>query len=225
MPTFSTDFAPPPQVSGLEIEADLARSVVTLTWDVTPTAEVDFGGYRVYRSTDGLTFTQVAAMSATTDVSYEDFEAPLGVSLTYRVTQSNLDFESEPAEGSVMLDSRAWWIVVPEDDSMTFPIPKIRGASVMTTKAQDVFRAIGRPASLVVGDVVHTDDGSLSFLVMPDNPSMVSLLKRVMAKMQGTVILKSPDGEIHYVQYGDMSRTYTNIPGMLEVTIPFYGAS
>lgn len=124
-----------------------------------------------------------------------------------------------------MLDSRAWWVVVPEDESLIFPIPKVRAASVSTAKTQDVFRAIGRSAAVVVGDVVHTDSGSLRFLVMPDNPGMVALMKRVMAKMEGTIILKSPDGEIHFVQYGDMSRTYTNVPGMFEVTIPFFGAS
>lgn len=226
MPLFTTSFAPPPEVGNLEIEVDLTFSRVVLTWDVSPTAEIDFGGYRVYRSSDnGVTWILLAVISGINTVTYEDFEAPLNQSLLYRVTQSNLDFESDPVEAGADMASTMWWVVVPDDSSLTFPIPKVRGASLTSPKVQDFYTPIGRPTRVAVGDVVLTETGELSFLAMPDNPGMVALLKRVQARMDGAIILKAPDGGVHRVQYGDMIRTFTNIPGMQEITIPFVGVS
>lgn len=226
MPTFETDFAPPTAVTGLTIEASIVESVVRISWDPTAIAEVDFGGYRVYRSLDsGATFELLALLPGVNDVEYEDFAAPLNVVMVYRVTQSNLDFESDPVEGSVELASLQWWVVSPGDESLTFAIPKVRAASLTSPKVQEVFSPIGRPTRVVVGDVVQTEEGSLSFLAMPDNPGMVALLKRIQAQMEGAITLKSPDGVVHSVQFASMTRTYTTVPGMQEITIPFTGVA
>lgn len=224
MPTFSTTFTPPPAPSGLTIEADLDLSAVHLTWDASAVAQVDFAGFRVYRSRDnGVTFELLAVLPLVTDTEYHDYEAPLNVTLVYRLTQSNLDFESEPVEGTVELSSLMWWVVVPGDIELTFPIPKVRAASMTSTKVQDVYSPIGRPTRIAVGDVVQTESGELSFLAMPDNPGLAALLRRVQARMDGAVILKAPDSVVHHVQYGDMTRAFTNIPGVQELTIPFTG--
>lgn len=225
MPTFVTDFAPPPDPSGFELAVDLPLSVVHLTWDTAAIAEVDFGAYRIYRSTDGVAWVTLATITDINDVDYDDFEAPLNVSLTYRMTQSNLDFESNPVEGSVLLDSRQWWVVTPNDPSLTFAIQKVTSASLSSEKVQDFYVAVGRPGRIAVGDVVLSESGQLSFLVMPDNAGMVALLKRLQALMDGYIILKAPDGAIHHVQYGDMSRSFTKIEGLQEITIPFTGVS
>lgn len=226
MPTFTTSFAPPPAVSGLAIEADLDFSRVVLTWDVSPTADVDFGGYRVYRSLDnGVTFTLLTLIAEKTSVTYSDYEAPLNTSLLYRVTQANLDFESDPVDAATDMTSLQWWVVVPDDSSLTFPIPKVTSASLTSPKVQEFYSPIGRPTRVAVGDVVLTEEGQLSFIVMPDNTGMIALLKRVQARMDGGILLKSPDGTVHTVQYGDMSRNFTNITGLQEVSIPFTGVS
>lgn len=224
MPTFFTSFMPPSAVSGLTVEADIVASAVRLSWDVTAIADVDFGGYRVYRSTDGVTYTEIALLGNTTDVEYDDFSAPLNVALFYRVTQSNLDFESDPVEATVMLESLAWWVVTPGDTSLTFAVTRVRGAVLRSPKVQDEFSPVGRTTRLVVGDVVQTEEGDLRFLVMPDQPEMVALLKAIQARMEGTVTLKSPDGGVHQVQFRDMTRSFTNVNGMQEISIPFVGA-
>lgn len=224
MPTFTTEFTPPPEPSGLVIEADLEASAIRLSWDPTTILEADFDGYRVYRSEDGVTWELLATLTGVNDVSYDDFEAALNKVLSYRVTQSNVDFESAPAEGSAELVSRTWWAVTPDDGSLTFPIPKVRGASMTSPKVQEVYSPIGRPTRIVVGDVVQTEEGELSFLVMPDQPGQVALLKRLQARMDGVLILKAPDGVVHRVQYGDMTRSFTRVEGLQEVTIPFIGA-
>lgn len=223
MPTFLTDFTPPPAPSGLEIEADVDASSVRLTWDPSAVPQVDFAGFRVYRSIDnGLNFELLAVLPLVGDVSHEDFGAPLNVPLVYRLTQSNLDFESDPVEGTVSLSSPRPQVVVPGDPSNTFSIPKVRALSLTSPKTQDEFRPIGRPGALVVGDVVHAETGSITFLAMPDNLAMVSLMKRIQGRMEGTILLKLTDGSVWPVQYGAMTRVFTDWGGQ-EISIPFTG--
>ena len=226
MPVFSTDFAPPDPPSGFTIFADIEASAVRLAWEASTIAQVDFNGFRVYRSLDGgTTWHLMRTYPLVSDTSHDDFETPLNVSALYRVTQSNLDLESDPAEGATELASRAWWVVFPNDSALTFPIAKVRGAQATSHKVQEVFGPIGRPEKLVVGDVVRTEDGSLTFLVMPDQPGMVALLKMVQSRMDGSILLKAPDGVNHHVQLGDMSRAFTNIEGLQELTLSWLGAS
>lgn len=223
MPTFTTSFTPPDPVGGFLIEAVLNESVVNLSWDPLSIADVDFGGYRVYRSDDGVTFRLLALLTGVNDVEYHDYTCPLNTTAVYRVTQANLDFESDPVEGTVELASNQWWCVTPDDPSLTFPIRKIRGATLTSPKVQDLYAPIGRETRVAVGDVVQTEEGELSFLVMPDNPGMVALLKRVQARMDGGILLKAPDSLVHQVQYGSMTRSFTAIEGLQELTLPFAG--
>lgn len=224
MPGFSTSFTPPDPVSGLEVAADLEASAIRLSWDTTAIAEVDFGGYRVYRSTDGVNYTELVLLPGVNDVEYDDYEAPLNEALRYRVTQSNLDFESAPVEATVSLDSQAWWVVRPDNESLTFAITKIRAAPLTRPKVQDLYTPIGRPTRLAVGDVALTEEGAVTFLVMPDDEGKIALLHGIQEQMEGSILLKAPDGVVHRVQFGDMTRSFTNIPGLFEVTLPFFGA-
>src|SRR5687767_14622902 len=184
MPTFTTNFAPPSIPSGLVLDADIDASVVRLSWDPSNVAAVDFAGFRVYRSADGgVTFTLLQVLGGVDEVAYADYLAPLNANLVYRLTQSNIDFESDPAEGTIELPSARWQVVRAGDASLTFDIPKLRAASLTSPKTADEFRPIGRRGALVVGDVVHAEDGEIRFIVMPDNLAMVALLKAVQAQM------------------------------------------
>lgn len=223
MPTFSTTFTPPSVPGGLLIEADIDLSAVHLTWDASDVAQVDFAGFRVYRSADnGVTWALIAQYPLVTDTEHFDYGAPLNTPLVYRLTQSNNDFESDPVEGSIDLPSDRWQIVVPGDASLTFAIPKLRSAGLTSPKIQDMFSPIGRPGKVAVGDVVQAEDGEIAFLVMPDNLAMVNLMKAVQAKMAGSLTLKATDGSVWQVQFGDLKRSFTNWGGQ-ELSIPFSG--
>jgi hypothetical protein len=222
MPIFTTDFAPPPALSGLTVEADVEASAVLLSWDPSVTPPGDFRGYRVYRSRDGITFIMLRELAAVNSVTYEDYTAPLNVNLVYRVTQSNLDFESDPSDATVELVSPAWYAVVPGDTSLTFPIRRQQEGDVLGGKTQEVYRPMGRPGALVVGDTILAESGSISFLVRPDETAALVLLRRVQARMEGELILKATDGSVWTVQYGDIARRFA-MGGMQEVSIPFTG--
>lgn len=224
MPTFHTVFDPPPEVSGLTVTVDVSLSRVELDWDTSAIADVDFSNYRIYRSTDGANFEIVRQIGNKTLTHWEDYEAPLNTSITYRMTQSENGIESEPVEASAEIETPYWWVVVPNDTSLTFPISRVQSASLSSEKVQEVYTPIGRDSRLVVGDVVLTESGDISFLVYPDDLGKVALLKRIQARMEGGIIFKAPDGVTHIVQYGDMTRSLTNIPGLQEVSIPFLGA-
>lgn len=226
MPTFSTSFLPPDPVTGFTIEARLLESSVHLTWDATVIPAIDFAGYRIYRSADsGASFVLLAVLADVNDVEYDDFEAPLNQSLLYRMTQSNLDFESDPVEGSTLLSDRRWWVVTPGDVSLTFPIPKVRNAPVTSPKVQEVYAPMGRPGKVAVGDVVQNEEGQLTFLMMPDNPTLAALMRSIQSRMDETIILKAPDGSIFHTQFGSMTRSFTNVPGMQEISVPFIGVT
>jgi hypothetical protein len=223
MPLFTTVFAPPSAPSGLSVEADIDASVIRLTWDSSAIAQVDFFGFRVSRSVDaGITWELLTTLPLVNDVSFDDYAAPLNVPLTYRLTQSNIDFESDPSEASTSLESLQWQVVVPGDASLTFGIPKMRSARLTGIKVQDVFSPIGRRGKLVVGEVVQVEDGEISFLAMPDKLGIVTLLRRIQDKMEGWILLKATDGSIFEVQYGSMSRSFTAV-GYQEISIPFTG--
>jgi len=223
MPTFTTTFTPPTAPSGFELAADLDLSAVVMTWDASAIAQVDFAGFRVYRSLDGgLTFDLLQILPLVSDVTYSDFEAPLNADLVYRLTQSNLDFESDPVDGSIMLASSQWHIVVPGDADLTFGIPKLRAASLTSPKVDDVFSPLGRPGKMVIGDTVQTEDGEISFIAMPGNLGMVALLKAIQSRMEGGIILKATDGSVWPVQFQSMRRTFTSWAGQ-EISIPFVG--
>lgn len=225
MPTFSTTFASPAPPEGFEIDVDIEASRVRLTWSPSVIAPVDFAGFRVYRSLDnGLTFSLLAILTDVNDVEYEDYEAPLNTDMVYKLTQSNLDFESEAVEGGAILASYAWWVVTPGDLSLTFPITRHTQATLTSPKVDEVFSPIGRPTKLAVGDVVQTEYGQLAFRVMPDEPGKIALWKRLQASMEGALLLKATDGVIHRVQYGNMSRNFTK-GGMQEISISFDGVS
>lgn len=224
MPLFSTDFAPPPALASLTLYANNATTAVELEWSPSALAPEDFGGYYVYRQLGTDDYELIASFTEQSAVEYTDFTAPLNTSVVYRVTQHNLDFESAPVQGATSLSSRYWWVVTPEDLSTTFAIQKIRSVSLTSPKVQEAYRPIGRSTQIVIGDSVFTEDGAISFLVTPENPATVAMMKKVQAKMQGTLLLKSSDGDVHRVRFGDVSRSYTNIPGIQELSVPFLGA-
>ncbi len=224
MPDFSTDFTPPP-TPVLTIEADLNASAIRLSWTATGILPEDFGGYRLLRRVGSGDWVAIVEYNDQDSVTYDDFTAPINETVTYQITQFSVDVESEPAEASTRLSDKRWWIVTPADDSLTFPIEKIRGATLTSEKVQDVYNPIGRREKVVVGDVVQTEDGSLSFLVMPDNGGMIALLKLVQAKMDGELLAKAPDGSVHRVRVGTIVRNFTSVEGLQELSLPFIGAA
>ena len=222
MPTFSTNFVPPPPLA-LTLEADLETSSIALSWPQTALLQEDFGGYRLSRRIGTGDWVLLASYSQVDEVEYTDFSAPINATVTYRLVQASLDAESNPSEASTSMSSRMWWVVVPSDASLTFPIPKVRGVSITSPKVQEEYSPIGRRGKLVIGDVVQAEEGSLSFLVMPDNPGMVALLRAVQARMDGELLLKAPDGEVHSVRIGSITRAFTSVEGLQELSLPFTG--
>lgn len=220
MPTFSTDFAPPPALTGLTLEADLESSAVRLSWDPTALLPEDFAGYRVRRRVGSGDWVLLADLADPAAVEYDDHTAPLNVGLTYSLTQSSLDFESDEAQASGELPSLMWWAVAPGDDTLTFGIPHIRAARLTSPKVAETYSPIGRPSKLVVTDVVQAEDGELAFQIRPGESAMIERLPRLQAYTD-ELLLKSPEGKVFRVSVGTIQRVYTKLPGLQEVTLPF----
>ncbi len=222
MPFFSTVFNGPPTLP-LTVEVDIDSSAVRLSWPQTALAQSNFFGYHVYRSMDGgATWDELASIPLITTTSYSDFMVPLNQPVIYRLTQANSNVESAPAEGSATLETLQWWVVQPNNESMTFAIPKVTSVTLKRPRASDAFVAVGRSGKIIVGDVVQAEDGQLTFTMMPNRRPLLELLRRAQAREKGGFLLKAPDTTMWYVQFGDVSRSFTSWGGQ-EVTLPFTG--
>lgn len=224
MPTFSTSFTPPPTLN-LALEADLNSSAVRLSWNATAIPEVDFGGYRLERQVGDGDWEELVVYTDPDSVEYVDYRVPLNETANYRLTQFSIDAESGPADASTLIADRRWWFVVPGDDTLTFAIANIHQASMTRPKVQEEFSPMGRPGKVVVGDVVQAESGSLSFRILPDQPEQMSLIRRVQEKMTGELLVKAPDGGVHEVMIGTITRSFTKVPGWQEISLPLVGVA
>jgi hypothetical protein len=219
VPLFSTVFTPPPQLTGLEVNAGEAASVV-LTWDPSTITPGDFVAYNVYRSAGGATFVLLAALPNQSDTTYTDHAAPIGVGLTYRVTQVSLDDESAPAEGSIELDQCEWWLVTPGAATASFELPNVTEYESSWPMQSEAYEPLGRRFKLVESGLVLGEQGALGMLLLPEQAAVVTQLRSALAGAAERLLLKSPHGEVIEVKLGSLSRT-RQAQGRQEVALTF----
>ena len=220
MPTFSTTFTPPAPPSALTAFADVPASAIRLDWTSTALGG-DFRNYRVSRSLDaGVTFAVIAVITTEATSQYDDYTAPLDLPLTYRVTVSNLDFESAPAVASSELDVAQWWIVRPGDASLTFRLTYVDDHQKRRSKPQELYRALGRSRPIVVSGDQQGWEGTVRATVPHAYRAMVDRLVAAAALPDEYVLLKSPFGEVFAVQLGDID-VARGTAGSQTVTFPF----
>lgn len=219
MPEFTTLFSPPPAPTGLTLEADLFASVIRLEWNATAIPPEDFAGYTVYRRMGDMTDWEEYAEASSP--MFEDFHAPLNTDMSYRVTQSSVDYESGPAEASTNgLRDKRWWVVDEHDMMLTFPIPKVRAATIRSPKVMESYSPIGRRSKIAVSDVVQDEEiTELRFLMMPDDPHLAAMIRAAQARTFGYVMIKAPDGSMFHTQLSDMTRSFTAVEGLQEITL------
>jgi hypothetical protein len=220
MPTFTTNFAPPAPPAELNVVADVPTSAVTLSWASTSLG-ADFTAYRVYRQIGVGEWVLLATLGVEAIATYTDYLAPLAVSLTYRVTVSNLDFESDPAVASTELSVVEWWLVRPGDSSLTFRLFVTTDYSDVVPVEEEEFVALGRRHKVQVQGEVLGTEGTLSVHLSNENRGLRDLLVRVaQGQEQEYVLLKTPYSEVYRVRLGDIRRR-RRAAGHSEVTFPF----
>ncbi len=222
MPTFATNFLPPPPPANLEIVGEVAPSRILLTWDATALG-TDFAGYRVYRSLDaGATWTLMLTIGDETAATYSDYEAPLATPLLYQVTVTNLDFESAPTEAGVQLDTEVGWYLVDPlgNTERTFALAYVVSATSTSPLDEDRFAALGRSRVLPIRGEVLGEDLSVTIDAGPDvADDLWRRLKLAQDPSTDYLLLKSPFGEVFRVALGSISRNRGDA-GQQSITVP-----
>jgi len=220
MATFSTNFAPPAPITGLAAFANVDASSVDLTWDATALG-AGFRSYRIYRSPDGIAYSEVGIVLIEADSAFSDYEAPLDVPLWYQVTVWNADEESAPVDVTSELDVSAWWFVTPGDGSNTFELRTVVGYSDGAPLQQEDYEPLGRSRKLVVTGELLGNEGSLTVNLSREDAATVDRLRqRSIDDTNAFHLLKSPFGEVFRIRLRSIGRSRGGA-GRQVVTLPF----
>ena len=205
MPTFTTAFTPPPTIEGLTATASGAG--VVLTWDPTTLSAVDFVAYHVQRSAAGGSFVELVSIADAATTTFTDYAAPLGVQLVYRVSQESLDYSSEPAEVTTLVDACEFWLVLrATGQQLGFEVPNVAAMQSVWPMQSVEHEPLGRPYKLVESGELLGEESTVEALLLPDQANVAQLIRQVAARRVADEILwKTPYGDVHAVAIGSIA--------------------
>ena len=207
MPLFTASFVPPPALGSLEVST-VDPAAILLEWSASTIVPEDFGAYRVYRSVAGGPWVLQVTLEDQATTSWTDYTAPIGVDLAYRVTQSNLDEESDPLEANVTLEECAWWLVTPGAPEASFEVPNVTGLESEWPLQVEEHEPIGRSRKLLESGLLLGEEGTCTaHLEAEHDPAVLALLRGAAAGTSTQVLLKTPYGEVFAVAVGTIKRT------------------
>lgn len=203
MPSFTTNFSVPPELTTLTATPSPSDSSIDLAWSISGLSAPIFYAYMIYRKNPETgVFDLIGTVTTQATLTYSDREAPHGISAVYQVRVSNGWAESEPVQASTLLDL-AYWITHPTDPSLVFPVAHVSGYKERFRVQDERFEPLDRPAPLVVTGQAFPPDGTVSFRRFPSQPDPVWNLRRAQ-KASPYVVLKTPFGDVRRVKIGDV---------------------
>jgi hypothetical protein len=203
--TFTAVFTTPAALTGLVVTNDLPSSSIALVWNAS--VEAIFVGYYVERKLPGDSWKPLATITNKASPLYVDYEAPVGVAVSYRIYQRGTAdvLDSPYTTASGRLASSQWWIATPANASLTFAL-LTAGWDSSAPLDQERYAALGRSKKLVVTGDLHGEEGGLTLNVLRADGATISKL-RAISLSSTYVVLKSPFGEVFRVAIGEVGRT------------------
>lgn len=207
MPLFTASFVPPPAITDLEVST-VDPAAILLEWAPSTIAPEDFRYYQVARSVAGGPWVLLATLADQAATSYMDYAAPIGPEVAYRVTQSNLDEESDPNVATVTMDECSWWLVTPGAPDASFEVPNVTALESEWPLQSEEHEPLGRTRKLVETGVLLGEEGSATaYLEREHDPAVLALLRGAASGASSEVLFKSPYGEVFAVSVGTIKRT------------------
>jgi len=205
MPLFTTAFTPPPPIDGLTVTASGAG--VELSWNPTTLSAVDFVSYNVDRSVDGGSFVRLATLRDPASTEFADYAAPLGVRLTYRLTQSSLDYDSDPVDVDTLVDACEFWLVLATTgEQVGFEIPNVTAMSTTWPLQMTEHEPLGRTRKLVETGELLGAESLVRALLLADQADVARLIRQVAARRTSDEVLwKTPYGDVQAVALGSIA--------------------
>lgn len=232
MPYFTTDFAVPPTPGAVTATPDPDTSYVVLSWlDSSPTLSASlFFAWVIYRSIEGGPFLRIGAVKAQATRTFTDEEAPVGSSLTYRVTQHNGSLESAGSEVETQVLSptgqRDWYWVTPGRGDLTFRMQTVTEEFPEEAEVQStVHNTRGRSEPVIVEREIQADTATVGMTIEPYDRDQIDLMLAAQrAVNRGEVayqVIKTGLEDVYRGRVGTIQRVTGNF-GRTRVTFPVW---
>lgn len=202
-PWWGTHFALPPAVSGLASAWDRDTSWMTLAWTAYASDPALFWRNRIYRQVGSGDLIQIDrdALSDPAIAQFVDYDAPVGVPLTYVVTVDNGAYESAPSAGSTVSDLIAvqgWYIVTPGDSEHSFKVRYVVPSPRRNPRTSKTVRdRLSGSTPVITSGPVRRPSGTLTVEIRLPYHDQVALLREIeeYCANGNYVVLKNTDGE------------------------------
>lgn len=224
----TVDATPPDAITGLS--ATVNESSITLDWDESTLAALDFDHYEVYRREVGDTeWTGIASIYVEATVSFDDISVSTGIVYEYKVTQfKNVvgGFDIESADSDIVQaglegDAVDAWIIVGADGlpEHTFEINVMSGPSTEPIQ-QESFEPLGSNRKTIARGRVLGAEGTLNCFA--DVSEVTALLPKIryITRNRGPHVLRSPFGDVWLVEFSGVTKNYIQA-GHLEWSIAY----
>lgn len=226
--TYTATWSPPPAITGFSVTADDETGRMIVEWDVSTLSEADFNRYTVYRQRvdTETSYTQIADVTSQSVTSYDDFEASLGVTYNYYITQWKTIAGDSPLEGpvsdivqvSLTTDS---WFIISTTDPLNLSLTLAVSSETHTAPFQEeTFEPFGRSRKVIVRSGRFGNEGEIEFFWLASERSASELILDRILSTREPVYLKSPFGDNFRATLRAPQKTYMN-GGHMTARVPF----
>jgi hypothetical protein len=222
------DDTPPDAITGLS--ATPGTTSITIGWNATELAVLDFDHYEVYRREVGdEDWDALISIYDPDTLTFEDLTPEFGADYEYKVTQfknatGGFDIEgpdSDIAEATVEGSQEDVWSVIGADGEAehTFDLHVIDGP-IRRPIQQEIFEPLGSSRKTVVRGRVLGSEGSLTMIYTSDERSTGLTQIDYITENRGPHVLRSPFGDVWLVEFGGTDRE--DMPaGHVKITLPW----
>jgi hypothetical protein len=223
--TASTNWTAPDPITDFIAVADESRSAVICRWTQSNTAPGSFRKYTIYRKkTSEFNWNLLAEIVNQSTVEYADYLTANTVSYDYKITQWSIvvgdaDLESGDSDlASEVLDTDSWYVVgADRNPAHIFEVP-VSAAPFVEPVQQEVFEPLGTSRKVIVRGKALGAEGSLQCRWKDAERETARAQVDYIKNNAGPHILKSPFGDIWFVEFSGPSKDYMG-GGHVNVTL------
>lgn len=213
--TVTANWTAPDAIQDFTVADDVSLSANILRWTASNLAAEDFREYVIYRKEASETeWTELTAITSQSTVVYYDYTAANTVSYEYKMTQfqiipGDVDLESGDSDvGSSALDTDSWFVIgADRAEAHIFELPVTSGPFLEPVQ-QEVFEPLGTSRKVIIRGRVMGAEGTLQCKWSTSQRDTALAQVAYIRENAGPHILKSPFGDVWYVEFSGPSKEY-----------------
>lgn len=220
----TTAWTPPPTITGFSGTALEESSAIQLNWDQSTLTTTDFVTYRIYRRIVGEElYTILKDITDLTVTEYRDDTAGQTVQYEYIVTQYKAvvgDIPLESNQGdvvSIALVTDAWFMILMGNFVSAALELNVIEEEHSAVVQQEVFEPLASNRKRVVRGNVLGDEGSITAFFDTSSITDTKAFMERLKNTKGPHLLKSPFGDVWFVEFDAPGFKYTT-GGHMEIS-------